>query len=101
MVEIVSRTAYDVRNLALCTVMTGFWVAGVGSPAARGGTITGRSITSPIYGVTLDDVSDPAAQVNSVSRVVRAPTARIVFDKGVKLSYYLTPIKQLRGGPHN
>src|SRR6267378_5828765 len=97
MAESMPHAGPDVRNLTLCIVMTGVLLSGLASPAARGGTLTGRSVPSPIYGVTLDDVSNSAAQVNSLSRLARAPTARIVFDKGVSPSYYLKPVQQLRG----
>jgi len=97
MAESMPHAGPDVRNLTLCIVMTGVLLSGLASPAARGGTLTGRSVPSPIVGVSLDDVSNTAAQVNSLSRLARAPTARIVFDKGVNPSYYLKPIQQLRG----
>jgi hypothetical protein len=86
----------DVRKLTLFVTMTGLLLSGTGSPAAFGGTIAGRSVPSPIYGVTLDDVSKPAAEVNSLGQMAQVPTARIVFDAGVRPSYYLKPIQQLR-----
>jgi hypothetical protein len=86
----------DVRRLTLFVTMTGLLLSGTGSPAAFGGTIAGRSVPSPIYGVTLDDVSKPAAEVNSLGQMAQVPTARIVFDAGVRPSYYLKPIQQLR-----
>ena len=86
----------DVRKLTLCMMTTGLLLSGMGSPAAFGGTIAGRSVPSPIYGVTLDDVSKPAAEVNSLGQMAQVPTARIVFDAGVRPSYYLKPIQQLR-----
>ena len=86
----------EVSKLTLCMTMTGLLLSGTVSPAAFGGTIAGRSVPSPIYGVTLDDVSKPAAEVNSLSQMAQVPTARIVFDAGVRPSYYLKPIQQLR-----
>jgi hypothetical protein len=71
-------------------------VSGWGCSAAFGGTLAGRNVPSPIYGVTLDDVSKPSAEVVSLSSLVRVPTARVVFDTGESPSYYLKPIQQLR-----
>src|SRR4029077_16485153 len=86
----------EVSKLTLCMTMTGLLLSGTVSPAAFGGTIAGRSVPSPIYGVTLDDVSKPDEGVNSLSQMAQVPTARIVFDAGVRPSYYLKPIQQLR-----
>src|SRR5260370_3943045 len=58
--------------------------------------ITGRTVPTPIYGVTFDDVSNSNAEVNSLQNLVRVPTVRIVFDKGTSASYYKGPIQQFR-----
>lgn len=57
----------------------------------------GRTIPDPIYGVTVDDVSNPSGIVDSLKQIPYFPTTRIVFDGGVKPSYYTTPINQMRG----
>jgi hypothetical protein len=78
------------------TFIAGPLVLAMGSPPALGGTITGRSPPSPIYGVTLDDVSKLAGVTNSLSHMAQVPTVRIVFGTGVKPSYYVNPIKEFR-----
>jgi hypothetical protein len=83
------------RTLALCAILSAPLVSGSGSIAC-GQTLGGRSVPTPIYGVTLDDVSSPAAGVNSLSQMAQTPAARIVFDAGVRPSYYLKPIQQFR-----
>lgn len=57
----------------------------------------GRTIPDPIYGVTVDDVSNTSGIVDSLKQIPYFPTTRIVFDGGVKPSYYATPINQMRG----
>jgi hypothetical protein len=41
-------------------------------------------------------VSNATAEVNSLSRMAHTPTARIVFDAGVRPSYYVKPIQRFR-----
>jgi hypothetical protein len=77
-------------------LITGLWLFAMMPNPAPGATIAGRNVPSPIYGVTLDDVSNTTAKVNSLSQMVHPPTARIVFDPGVLPSYYLKRIQQFR-----
>jgi hypothetical protein len=56
----------------------------------------GRAIPSPLYGVTLDDVSNMSGILASLQRIPHMPTARIVFDYGQPPSYYAGPIQQIR-----
>jgi hypothetical protein len=62
--------------------------------------ITGRLVPAPIYGVTLDEVSNTSAEVNSLQQLVHMPTSRIVFDTGEPASYYLAPIQQMRSSSY-
>jgi hypothetical protein len=89
-------TIVDARILNLCIMLSAPFLIGLSSLAAFGGTIAGRSVPSPIYGVTLDDVSNPSGKVSSLSMLVRVPTARIVFDTGENPTYYVKPIQQFR-----
>lgn len=66
-----------------------------GEPRAT--STTPRAIPSPVYGVTLDDVSHVSEAVSSLQQLVHMPTARIFFDAGEPPSYYAGPIQQLRG----
>jgi hypothetical protein len=91
-----SNDARRLTGMIAGTMITGILVFGMDPSAVLGATITGRSVPSPLYGVTLDDVSNATAEVNSLSRVAHPPTARIVFDAGVRPSYYLKPIQQFR-----
>lgn len=50
----------------------------------------------PIVGVTVDDVSNTAGIVDSLSRMARFPTTRVVFDPGVSPGSYAGPISQIR-----
>jgi hypothetical protein len=78
------------------TVITGFLVLAMYPSSGVSATIVGRSVPSPIYGVTLDNVGDRTAETKSLSRMAHPPTARIVFDTRVHPSYYLKPIKRFR-----
>jgi hypothetical protein len=53
-----------------------------------------------MYGVTLDDVSNVNAELNSLKQLAHTPTVRIVFDTGEPPSYYLGPIQTLRTSAH-
>jgi hypothetical protein len=55
--------------------------AGGGSPDAGPPTQSGRAIPSPLYGVTVDDVSGLSSIVESVRRLAHTPIVRIVFDE--------------------
>jgi hypothetical protein len=45
-------------------------------------------LPTPLYGVTIDDISELSAIIESFRRLARKPTARIVFDETVGPSYY-------------
>jgi hypothetical protein len=63
---------------------------------ALGGSIAGRDVPVPLYGVTLDDVSKPTPEGNSLAHVAHRPAVRIVFDPRTDASYYVKPIQQFR-----
>jgi hypothetical protein len=65
-------------------------------PLACAQTIAGRPVPAPIYGVTLDDVSTTSREVTALSRLVKFPSARVVFDRGTPASYYKGLIQKLR-----
>ncbi|MFL5814494.1 MAG: hypothetical protein ACJ763_13030 [Bdellovibrionia bacterium] len=65
------------------------------SPTQSSPGTMGRAIPAPIYGVTLDDVSNVSGEVTSLSQLAHMPTARVVFDYGMSPSYYSGPIQQL------
>jgi hypothetical protein len=75
-------------------LVTGLLISSMVSSPALGQMLAGRTVPSPIYGVTLDDVSNPSSTVTSLSRLDRVPTARIVFDPGETPFYYSQPIQQ-------
>jgi hypothetical protein len=91
-----SDSAHSTHTKISNTVIAGLLVFGMAPSPALGAMITARSVPSPVYGVTLDDVSNATAEVNSLSRMAHPPTARIVFDAGVRPSYYLKPIQRFR-----
>jgi hypothetical protein len=70
------------------------------SCAANSAEAAARTVPSPIYGVTLDDVSKVSAELYALRQLVHMPTARIVFDTGEPPSYYLRPLETLRAGAY-
>lgn len=46
------------------------------------------TVPAPIYGVTVDDISELPPIIESLQRLARKPTARIVFDETVGPAYY-------------
>jgi hypothetical protein len=60
-----SHNARDALALISITLLAGVLLA-LNSAAGLGATIAGRDVPSPVYGVTLDDVSYATAEVNSL-----------------------------------
>ena len=52
------------------------------------------SSADPIFGVTIDDISNPSAIKNSLSSLARCPFARIVFDEYVQPAYYKETVRK-------
>jgi hypothetical protein len=71
---------------------------GAASPVALAGTITGRSVPTPVYGVTLDTVDNSILQneLVSLSNMAQVMTARVNFDPGTSASWYLSQVQKLR-----
>jgi hypothetical protein len=75
--------------------------AGDGSLAVVADAGTGSPALPPrLYGVTVDDVSNPSAIVASLAALPHEPTARIVFDEGQPAPYYAQPLAAIHGVAH-
>lgn len=55
-----------------------------------------RALPDPLYGVTVDDVSNVANIVASSKSLAHTPTTRIVFDDGVAASSYVSAVNQIQ-----
>jgi hypothetical protein len=55
----------------------------------------GLPLPSPLYGVTVDDISNLPAIVAALSALPHRPTTRIVFDPGEPPSYYAKAIEAI------
>jgi hypothetical protein len=51
-------------------------------------TNVAAALPTPLYGVTIDDISELPSIIESLRRLARKPTARIVFDETVGPAYY-------------
>lgn len=49
---------------------------------------SGRIVPTPLYGVTMDDISGLSYITTALSKLAKMPTTRIVFDETVAPSYY-------------
>lgn len=56
---------------------------------------TPQTIPNPIYGATLDDLSNLSGIINSLSKLPYKPTVRVVFDTGVSAATYYPQLAQL------
>jgi len=56
---------------------------------------SGRKVPTPLYGVTIDDVSGLSDITTSLSKLAKTPTTRIVFDENVAPSYYRKPAVEI------
>jgi hypothetical protein len=63
-------------------------VAASSSSAPLGAASVSSPLPVPLYGVTIDDISELSAIIESLRRMARKPTARIVFDETVGPAYY-------------
>lgn len=62
---------------------------------APGTTSSPPGIKVPIYGVTLDDLSNMNGIIQSLSKLPYKPTVRVVFDKGTSAATYYPLLVQL------
>jgi hypothetical protein len=56
--------------------------------APLGAASVASPLPVPLYGVTIDDISELSSIIESLRRMARKPTARIVFDETVGPAYY-------------
>ena len=56
---------------------------------------SGRKVPTPLYGVTIDDISGLSDITTSLSKLAKTPTTRIVFDENVAPSYYRKPAVEI------
>lgn len=102
-IDVTGRTSYVVTPLATTTyTLTASNSSGVVYRSvavlvtSSSSTNIGRPIPSPIYGVTVDDISNIAGIVSSLKAIVKFPTTRIVFDGQNGPTYYANAIQQMR-----
>lgn len=57
---------------------------------------TGRVVPSPIYGVTIDDISNISAQIAAIKTLPKVMTARVVLDPGTTPAYYAPALNSLK-----
>lgn len=55
-----------------------------------------RALPDPLYGVTVDDVTNVSSITASLSALQRKPITRIVFDAGTAPAYYQNAISQIQ-----
>ena len=65
------------------------------TPVATPAPAYGRAVPSPIYGVTLDSVTNYKAQVTALQKFPYVPTARVVLDPGTTPADYSTAISAI------
>jgi hypothetical protein len=61
------------------------------------GALAGRTVPEPLFGVTLDDVSDVSDEVTSLFMLAHMPTTRVYFDATLGVSSYTSAIAALHG----
>jgi len=59
-------------------------------------TVANRPLPDPLYGTTVDDVSNVASTVAGLQNLPQAATTRLYFDVGEPASYYTAAINALR-----
>lgn len=107
------RLAAVVSGLAACTVFVGLTASAGSAPriAAKSqitaktldaytsrqiSTAPDRPLPSPLYGVTVDDVSNVAQTVAGLQNLPEAPTTRLYFDVKEPAGYYTAAVNALR-----
>src|SRR5579863_9113310 len=91
-------TAFNGSALAGRIVLAAVVSLGMAPALAFAGSITGRTVPAPLYGVTLDNVDNSVlyGELLSLSGLPHVPTARVNFDPGMSPSWYLPQVRQLR-----
>jgi hypothetical protein len=79
-------------SLAVAGVVAGMLAT---TPAVPASPAADRSSSPRIWGVTLDDVTHARALARSLGALPERPTARVVFDPGMKPSSYAGPLHRL------
>jgi hypothetical protein len=109
--------AFSVRGrltlAAITSVVAGFTVlTGMAAPSGAGpphktrapdantsrqiSTAANRALPSPLYGTTVDDVSNVTSTVAGMQNLPQTPTTRLYFDVSEPASYYTAAINALR-----
>lgn len=73
------------RSAAIFATAAGALTAFGATPTS---TSSGRIVPTPLYGVTVDDISRLPDITQSLGSLSKKPTTRIVFDENVDPSYY-------------
>ena len=73
------------RSAVIFAAATGALTAFGATPTS---TASGRIVPTPLYGVTVDDISRLPDITQSLGTLSKKPTTRIVFDENVDPSYY-------------
>lgn len=88
-----------IRAVAGWVAAAALVLAACGSPDEGGGSgaARGRALPGTLYGVTLDDVSEPGPLVDSLKALPKRPMARIVFDRGEGPGDYEEAVRRIHG----
>lgn len=79
------QVSRKLRSAAIFAAATGALTAFGATPTS---TASGRIVPTPLYGVTVDDISRLPDITQSLGSLSKKPTTRIVFDENVDPSYY-------------
>jgi hypothetical protein len=101
------RVIAIIGRLAACGILAGLTACGNPSPhtatkaarvdiSSRIASAPGRALPSPLYGVTIDDVSHAGQIAAALRNLPKAPTARIYFDVTEPAGYYTAAVSALR-----
>jgi hypothetical protein len=97
-----------VSGLATCALCVGLTAASAGtgpkimvktantSNSGQISTAPGRPLPSPLYGVTVDDVSNTTQTVAGLQNLPEAPTTRLYLDVNEPAGYYTAAVNALR-----
>src|SRR5262249_25308715 len=97
------RSLWRIGKLLVVAAMAMALMDGSGSVVYAGAALVQsflpavvRDLPDPLYGVTVDDISDVVNIVNSSTHLSHMPTTRIVFDYGRSASSYSSAVYSIQ-----
>jgi hypothetical protein len=89
------KISATVKKKLLAPLAVSLALFAASAPLSSNANAQATPIKAPIYGVTLDDLSNLSAIITSLTKLPYRPTVRVVFDPGTSASQYYPALVKL------